>query len=111
MFERARSPTLWAKVEAEDVDENGRAVMARFHLKFKRLDQNQIKELVEKQKEAGEDDRFFLRNVVEDWKDVGYNGEPLPFSREEFDKLMADGFAPAMLRAFFESLPKARAKN
>jgi len=112
MFKVAQSPTFWAKVEAEYTGEDGRPAMARFRLKFKRLPQDDIKALIERQREDSQDDRFFLRNIVEDWSDIaGDDDEPLPFTDKAFEQLMGNGFAPAMLRAYFDALPRARAKN
>lgn len=112
MFKLTQSPTFWEKVRAEVVAEDGKRMEVRFRVKFNRLTTDELREIADEIVEGKLTDLHMLQRICCDWEEVeDDDGAPLAYSDEGLRQLFRYGFGPAILAAYRESLPKARAKN
>jgi hypothetical protein len=112
MFKIALSPTFWQTVKFDVQGEEGGRVTGAFDLQFKRLTMEEVKALMDRIAEDKADDETFLREVVVGWRGVaGPDGDELTFSGDAFHQLCNMGMTTPILAAFYQALPKAKAKN
>ncbi len=112
MFKLALSPTFWATVRVEVTNEDGRRVEGKFDVQYKRLDLTQMRDLTERNRSGDLSDNVFIHEVVNSWRGVtDDDGGELTFSTSALDKMLEAGLGQAILTTFFESFPKAKAKN
>lgn len=111
-FKLAQSPMFWATVEAEFAAERGGRQTARFDVQFPRMTMDEIEALHEWIRAEQADDRRIARRLVKDWRGVdAEDGSPAAFSEDALEALLNLGFGSAICIAFFNNLPKAKAKN
>ena len=113
------SPTYWATVEAEVQQASGDRRTVRFQVQFVRNDASWAQQFARRTSEALVDpsaDQIqvatdAIMEVARDFKDFTNKGEPVPFAREAVAQLVQAGLGPPILRAFYASLPTAKAKG
>ena len=105
-------------------DEKGKTVRDKFTPIFNRLNKDENKGLAQvmmayqRAMEANEDlddlpdDREIADRVLAGWKGVTNDGEEMPYTEENKALLLnSPAFVSAVVRAYFESIEPAKAKN
>jgi hypothetical protein len=110
MFNLDQSQTVWVPVESEFSGENGRRTI-KFEVKCKRLGQEFVDELREQMKTGETDDPAIARQVIVDWRGIGGDDGPAPFTPENLDSLINLGLATPIVFAYLATFPKAKLKN
>ncbi len=108
-----QTPTYWQVVRAMMPSEAGGEMEVKFDMRFKRMTMSEVEDAGRKADETP-DERLtvLISEIAADWKGVGdTEGNEPPFTREGVKQMVENGLAPAILTAFRESLPRAKAKN
>jgi len=113
MFKLSLSPMVWATgCKVEWTTDEGRKVESKFDVQFKRLGLKEMRDLTERNRSGELPDELFIHEVVNNWRGItGEDGGELEFCAEELDKAIDKGLGQVMLQAFFDTFPKAKAKN
>ena len=106
------SETFWAPVEIEYTTEEGAKAVHKFEVRFKRHDMNELEQLRDLVRVEGLDDRDIARKVMLEWRKFkDADGQPVVYSDEAREEVLAAGFGGAIALAFFSCVPKAKQKN
>lgn len=112
MFKVAMSPTFWATVEVEVTAEKGGRQTVKFDLQYRRLSLDDAKALAARIDEQTNDIAEIAREIVTGWRGMtGDDNEELPFSPDNFERLLNLGFGRAIVDTYAKNLPRARVKN
>ena len=114
MFRIAQSEYFWNEVRVEVLTEDGRTVEGKFKAKFRRPSDTAFKEMLETYQRDHATDRDHVRNVLVDWQGVtleATGNQETPFSEDALEAALEYGFGPAIMVAFVNGRPKAKAKN
>lgn len=113
MFKIATSQTYFFPVAVELPGDNGKTSKVTFDAEFRRLTQTQLEDFTGRVKDGSLTDDAFVREVLVGWKGVqDEDGNDLPFSEGNRDMLMdIYPVRSSVIKAFFESISGARAKN
>ena len=113
MFKVAVSPTYIYPVTVEFPGNSGKTEKRTFDAEFKRLNQAEVEE-VYRRLSAGElSDDLLVKEVLYGWGKVfDDEGKPLDFNEDNLEILMqVFPTRPATVKAFFDSISGAKAKN
>ena len=120
MFRMTQSPKFWATVRSEVQAENGNRQTVMFDMEFKRLSQSELRSFADRtaagviaSTDVVETAVERIMEVATNWRNVtDAEGGEVTFSREAVHQAVNEfGLGPAILAAFYESMPKAKAKN
>jgi len=112
------SPTYLWPVKFSFAGENGRPVSVAFRVRFRRLDQGRIDDIMEILRSGSvttpdiTDDDLIEETVV-GWEDVTADGQPLDYDDINHRAMVlgVPGCRPAIVKSWFESLTGAPEKN
>lgn len=113
MLKLAQSPEFWAtvKVDVQGEDSVDRKGTLEFDARFKRLTPEEVQEVTKRAADAGSD-RLMVREIVTDLRRIeDESGETPKFSEKLLDAVIDMVYPAPFLKAFYDALPKARAKN
>lgn len=112
MFKLNQSPTFFWPVAVNLPTDNGAFDKQTFDGEFKRLTDTRLREIKAKV-EAGEiTDSAFVREVMVGWKGVTDEGEAVPFSESNLDRMLEiPGVAGAIITAVVEFVSGLKRKN
>jgi hypothetical protein len=112
MFKLTKSPTFWMTVAGDEQTESGRRVEFKFELKVKRITFPELSDLLRAAADEGRSDFEAIKDLVLDWRGIGNDdGEPLAYSPEALQDLMAVVGGAPIIRALIKAMPKAKEKN
>lgn len=112
MFKLTKSPTFWMTVAGDEQTESGRRAEFKFELKVKRITFPELSDLLKSAATEGRSDFEAVNDLVLDWRGIGNEeGEPLPYSAEALQDLMAVVGGAPVVRALLKAMPKAKEKN
>lgn len=111
MFELDQSPTYLYPVELE-LETDAGPVKAGFTAEFARLPANEVEDLLKQGGEFKVTDREVIDRVLRGWRDITRQGEPVPYTPENLERVLA--MHPAkrqIVVAWIESVTRGRRKN
>lgn len=108
-----KRPDYFWPVTYQAARDGGKFDTFTFDIQFARLPQSRIRELLDAGSKGEVDDRAVCKEVVVGWNGVtDGKGEDIPFSQGNLIELLEfAGMESTIIKAFFESLEKAAAKN
>ena len=112
MFKIEQKPTYTGRVEVFSPRDGGKYQKGTFTAEFKALAQEEIDSILGDLRDGRPDSDFALECLV-GWKGVqDEDGNELPFSDSTRDQVLdIYPVLPSVIKAFYESLSGARAKN
>ena len=112
MFKLNQSTSYFWPVTVNLPAENGNFDKQTFDGEFKRLGDTRLKEIRAKVEAAEITDAEFVREVMTGWKGVTDDGEAVPFSAGNLERMLEiPGVAGAVIMAVVESLSGLKRKN
>ena len=112
MFKLNQSASFFWPVVVNIPSDNGNFEKQTFDGEFKRLTDARLREIRAKVEADEITDAQFVREVMVGWKGVTDEGEPVPFSEGNLEKMLqVSGVAGAVIHAVVESLTGLKRKN
>lgn len=114
MFILTKRPKFTAEVKFMAPSEAGRLKEVSFTGQFARLESEELEALQDKAAKGEVRDLAMARKVLVGWGEdlVDEEKQPIPFSEENKEALLADAAAmTAVVRTFFDQVRGARVKN
>lgn len=112
MFELDQSETFTWPVEAMVATSGGKFRKETFDAEFKRVGQERLGEIAKAVARDEMGDREVCKEVMTGWGGITQNGEPLPFSPGNLERVLdVPGLARAIARAFVNAHTGAAVKN
>jgi len=112
MFKLNQSESFSWPVEVMIAGNGGKFTKETFDVEFKRVDESRLQEIAMAVARDDMDDRDVVKEVVVGWGGITDNGEAVPFSPSNLDRVLeVPGVARAIARSFVAAHRGAAAKN
>ena len=113
MFKLSTTPTYFATVSVEFPDGDGKTKRATFDAEFRRLSQSELESFQQRVSDGILTDSGFAAEVLVGWRGVkDEDDSDLPFSEANRERLLdIYPVRPSVIKAFYESIAGAKAKN
>ena len=112
MFKLDQSESFSWPVEVLIAGDGGKFNKAAFDVEFKRVEESRLQEIALAVARDDMDDRDVVKEVVVGWGGITDNGEAVPFSPANLDRVLEfPGVARAIARSFVAAHRGVAAKN